>query len=679
MLNNVPIVDKGQAKSKAITVGAIMGNERLNKLMQEALDAPVGSAKRDRARSVMKSLWRTNRNRAINDDSDAGMAQQGQQQDQQMLMEQMGQLEEKRKQDPTFMTMLPPPPTSISEQPQPTPLTVGPGAQPKVDPRDPYRGKFIVDATGNVVPHIQGLDPVETRTTKTVAPSTVQMVPQNMIGPQQAPAGYTAPVGTSNADSSMDYSSYYDTWFDGLDSEQQEKWKTLYEAVNTGIGQSAFAFQVMSDKEELKKMFPGVPEEWLPDGALLSGQLADLKNTIYKESGLEQQLSNLNNLKRRGATLKTDLADYVRGRDEYLGQLDGMITGAKDKMAGMDMANPHVNERMNKYMNYLYVLKGRQEKRYVDYVNTSIEQHNADLSFSQEQYNIGITKYQDELATQGAIKTEQYNYFKGMLGDLYTNLAGQEQLQHDRMVDNLALSQAQANLLKTIADANKTNAETANIGVEDAKVSSADIKYYTDLLSTINPEEGAYDLGDYYGLMGQAVDEGYSSDAVKSRYGSSVAQLASKEASKGSFLSFWGDMSEVLNSIGSSGKDEAETDGIALSSKVINNLVRGMDDYMVGDNYNIQGVRETLKDLTGWSTRGAEYDVDEKDKFKKKNQGKVSDDMLDFLFDNYSRHIEQHPLKEIYDLKKNDNDLASDILVDYDSWLRGQAMNSITG
>ena len=64
-----------------------------------------------------------------------------------------------------------------------------------------------------------------------------------------------------------------------------------------------------------------------------------------------------------------------------------LITDNKDAMAKMDTSNPFVAQSMGRYTNYLSVLKGRQEKRYVDYINDSIGAHNADMQFMVDGYN----------------------------------------------------------------------------------------------------------------------------------------------------------------------------------------------------------------------------------------------------------------------------------------------------
>ena len=135
----------------------------------------------------------------------------------------------------------------------------------------------------------------------------------------------------------------------------------------------------------------------------------------------------------------------------------------------------------------------------------------------------------------------------------------------------------------------------------------------------MKPEEGgSYQLGDFYNLVDTVSKEGYYDDRIKSRYYSAASSLASQQASQGNFLNFFNDIDKALYDMINTGRDEAPTEGTELATKVINSMVRGMDNYLMGDDYNIGGVREVIKDLTGWSARGAEYDVDEKDKFLKK-------------------------------------------------------------
>ena len=48
-------------------------------------------------------------------------------------------------------------------------------------------------------------------------------------------------------------------------------------------GPKTFALSIMSDKEKLKALFPGVPEENLPVGASLSSQMQDLETSLRSE------------------------------------------------------------------------------------------------------------------------------------------------------------------------------------------------------------------------------------------------------------------------------------------------------------------------------------------------------------------------------------------------------------
>lgn len=63
-----------------------------------------------------------------------------------------------------------------------------------------------------------------------------------------------------------------------------------------------------------------------------------------------------------------ECVDYIKGKDEYLGHLDGMIDKTKDYILSqkVDMSNPYVANRMQNYMNYLGTLRGKQNQRYID-------------------------------------------------------------------------------------------------------------------------------------------------------------------------------------------------------------------------------------------------------------------------------------------------------------------------
>ena len=240
----------------------------------------------------------------------------------------------------------------------------------------------------------------------------------------------------------------------------------LMSAISNNVGPNTFAYQTLADKAAFKKLFPGIPDDQIPAGASLERQLGDLKGTLQKEYQLDTLLNNKNNLIKSGATLPGQLEDYIRGRDEYINGVDKMINTVKGDAAGQNILTPDAQARSNKELNYLYTLKGRQNKRYIQFMNSAITEHNADLASVDAQYNTAMTAYQDAFNTQGTIVQGDYNRYYTMLTDLYN----QVETAPDK-VTSREYAQEQLNAAKL-----------ANIDAVTGKTKSAkDIDIYTEM------------------------------------------------------------------------------------------------------------------------------------------------------------------------------------------------------
>lgn len=203
----------------------------------------------------------------------------------------------------------------------------------------------------------------------------------------------------------------------------EAQWATLPENIKKLLKQSLtagqFATITMADKEALRSLFPGVPDDQLPTGVSLNGQIKDLKDRLNDEYGLDALANERMNLIKSGSTLTTDLTDYIRGRDTYIKSVDGMIDGVKNNMK-TGLSDPASQAANKTYLDYLSVLKGRQNKRYIELLNSSITQHDAVMADITNQYNTTFQNYQNELATETALTTDRYNQMYNDLSALYT-------------------------------------------------------------------------------------------------------------------------------------------------------------------------------------------------------------------------------------------------------------------
>jgi len=386
-------INKQLQKDKAVSVSAIMGNRKLSQLIADGLNSPVGSSKRQKAAAVLRTF-----NKRRLDGQGGGL-------DLMASYDQSNKTSTPSMLTPNSAPTLSNPKAAVTQIPQDNrPVSV-------VDLPQENRPVDIVNTVGKVI-FQGGLSAPKQAGTSTALPTSTMDT-----------------TATEKIDTTGTTQSYYDQWFSGLSTSEKAKWQPLYDAVKAGVGPSTFSMQVMDDTETLKKMLPGVPVEALPVGASLSRQLGTLEESLRDEFKLDQLSTNLTKLQERGLTIEDDLTSYVGARDKYVKKLDTMIDGAKKSMVESDMGNPYVAQRMNNYANYLYLMKGRQQKRYVDMVNSSINYHNQELVRAENAYKTSYTNFTNELKTKTAITEEDYTRLKTTLEEMYTNVESREETE----------------------------------------------------------------------------------------------------------------------------------------------------------------------------------------------------------------------------------------------------------
>lgn len=227
----------------------------------------------------------------------------------------------------------------------------------------------------------------------------------------------------------------------------------LMQSYGEGIGANAFALGVMADANKLKELFPNVPVDKLPVGASLTGQLMELEDQLRKENNLDLLQQRLNQAVTQGVTLQDDLTAYIRGKDEYLNGIQKMLDKANDTYLASSMrSDPFYSKSMQNYTNYLTILKGRTTQRYVDYLNSSINYHNGQITNLQNAYNSAAQRVNDQFKWQSAMTTEQYQNIKDTLVQMYNNVAQRAGLLDMSSKDSIDLLKSQAGLAQTILE-----------------------------------------------------------------------------------------------------------------------------------------------------------------------------------------------------------------------------------
>jgi hypothetical protein len=188
---------------------------------------------------------------------------------------------------------------------------------------------------------------------------------------------------------------------------------TVQSAVNSNQGAGMFAISQLSD-----------PNNPMTQGMSPAQQQADAQKDAESKYGLTQYKNRMDEINEAGVTLPTDLQAYVRGRDQYVNQIQGMIDNYKDSMTKQDLSDPSDRSRATSYLNYLYTLQGKQEARYTDYINQSINQYNSDIKVATTQYQDTLSQINQEVTSSANIYKEQFTMYANALSDMYNAVDG---------------------------------------------------------------------------------------------------------------------------------------------------------------------------------------------------------------------------------------------------------------
>lgn len=240
------------------------------------------------------------------------------------------------------------------------------------------------------------------------------------------------------------------------------KFPGIQSAVDSGMGPGMFAYQAMARGPEYLQNLPGfagLPADALKGAPTLSGRIQDLDKALRSQYRLDEMLNQYMGLVDQGVGLEGRLTDYIRGRDEFLNETDGMLDDFKHDMLKMNLADPETRQSSQMYANYLYELRGRQNKRYIEFLNTSVDEYNNKLTSVQNMYTTALDGYQRELTMKSAVTQEEYNLMFGALSDMYNTVANAplQALEMQKLQAEIHASNVRA--AKDAADMYGTNRE----------------------------------------------------------------------------------------------------------------------------------------------------------------------------------------------------------------------------
>jgi hypothetical protein len=437
-----------------------------------------------------------------------------------------------------------------------------------------------------------------------------------------------------------------DSFYNGMENDPslQDYHTDVYEAIKSGESKSSFRWRIISDPEKLAK-FLDVPEETLkffPQNGMLQSHLLDIRDLVEDQYRLNDFLDLIVNRTLAGASIESNLQAWVRGKDEYLTKVDKLLFDTEERMANMDLSNPGVRTKMENYVNYLTMMKGRQNQRYIDYVQMSVDKHSADLDRLTALYELNHDKARKAFEKIEVMTTEAYENVKSLLDDVYDTAAKKEETAYNiAKMENDLIIQGQ-----TIA-MNNIKIEGLDVGIAGGERSEGhDMQEMYRLLNYDSETDNIPSLSNPLRVYTAALtsDKVNGKETLKSYYAMSSKHIASEIRSKnfGVIRDYAGIQMELIDNMDNATLDEdkiliggmrEEFNKAALSgiSMGINNLFENNPELAVN-------IGEAAKDLTGIGLDNLKAGTDAKSKagFIDKYSSELGAQIAEMLFDHYA-------------------------------------------
>ncbi len=375
--------------------------------------------------------------------------------------------------------------------------------------------------------------------------------------------------------------------------------------VKAGGSGSAFALNTAN------KMYGGGLEQYI----------TNLDTKLQNQFNLPALETQLSQLKDAGTNLVPTLQTYMAGRDTYLKSINDMIDKTKDGLANLDAGDPTVMNAYNRQLTYLYDLKGKQESRYQNFLNSAISDYNADLSKVTNAYTTAKNAYTTAMTSQGTMAQNDYNNLVTTLTNAHSELENAP-----TKAANLAILQQQAGI---------SNLNTINNGINSGITTNP--KYWTDVTNYSNqitnggtgtdkdainftniPANGLIGLytqnvvagGDEMAMtesirrgLKATLDSNPGNPAIVNKVKKLVTDLAADPRG----ASFAAALSNTVNPAVSSELSSYITSHIADVKSALSDLVKGGSGFL----WTGLGARKAgIKDQTGWMASHSNLDKD---------------------------------------------------------------------
>lgn len=654
-------------KQKANTVSSLLRNPKIAKAIEDAWDAPLGSSRRVKAKTLISIMKRSGGGRGGPGDFTMSY---GEPQSLQDLSVPSGPPE-----NYSSTIIVPPlPPMSIGGQPKPTnfidlmkPTAPEAGLPKSGGLNFNTRGKTSdvvsnlynrgMQATGLTEQPRSLLTPRTTLTAPTISNVGQDGQPKSIAGVNNVDPNQTYDADGNKVGEPSETPSFVTPEKQNQITEKRtptSKWGGVQSAVNANMGPSGFAMSVLGDKDKLKELFPNAKDGQLPMGASLSANI-DVKDAeLRKKYGLDELLNRRDALSARGSGLKETVTSYIAGRDQYLNEVAALEDKAKDAVFSMDMANPEVSKQMENYMKYISIMKGRQNKRYIDYLNTAIDTHNAEIENVTNVYNTNRAAYEERFKTMATITQEEYNQYYTALTDMYTRAEN---------APTVALNQR-------IAEQQLLNANLETLRLNNALLTAPDLKILEDANKIkpwiVDKDDNLLPDANLSELVGTAIADGKSPAAVQFAYSTLLGN--SLRANKDNPTEFWKTLDQGQRQIQEYANNGGGQGAADMAEAVMRRAMPTISEYILS---NATGVRAAVNNLTtfgkGWFSKGTDVTSDaQKQKWIEQNSD-IDRGLLEQIYNDYANRLKNDPYfaknkEDMYGAKTADDSTLANMI-----------------
>jgi len=184
-------------------------------------------------------------------------------------------------------------------------------------------------------------------------------------------------------------------------------------AVANNVGGATFANDVINN--------PNNPET---NGLSMGEAMAKNQSDLWSKYDIADLQKEQIDLRKAKILLPDMVSSYINGRDQYLNQTNDMIKDFVTENA--NNSDPISRQKSVAHLNYLYTLRGMQNRSYMQYLDQAVTENEAELQNVTDTLSMSLTNYQQELNSANVITEDRYKTMAESLAGMYNSLEGAE-------------------------------------------------------------------------------------------------------------------------------------------------------------------------------------------------------------------------------------------------------------